>query len=194
MEYDKKNNIISQKEEQGAGDGRFRYTLKDYDLGQMGSLTLSDESGELIATIKTKSGVETPIESENKTQPNHIPKIGDKIRTKTAVYRVIKTGKAANNTVTLERPIKKTYRTFNVPSTIKSTDGKYTFKVTGISKNAFKKKTKLKKVVLGKNVKTIGANAFAGCKNLKTIKITSTSLTKKSVGKNAFKGIHKKRS
>ena len=192
VKYDKKNNIISRKEEQAAGDGRFRYTLKDYDLGQMGSLTLSDESGELIATIKTKSDVTTPIESENKTQPNHIPKIGDKIRTKTAVYRITKTGTAANNTVTLERPIKKTYRTFNVPSTIKSTDGKYTFKVTGISKNAFKKKTKLKKVVLGKNVKTIGANAFAGCKNLKTIRIASTSLTKKSVGKNVFKGIHKK--
>lgn len=30
------------------------------------------------------------------------------------------------------------------------------------------------------------------CKNLKTIRIASTSLTKKSVGKNAFKGIHKK--
>ena len=131
-------------------------------------------------------------ESENKTQPNHIPKTGDMIWTKTAVYRITKTGTAANNTVTLERPIKKTYRTFNVPSTIKSTDGKYTFKVTGISKNAFKKKTKLKKVVIGKNVKKIGANAFAGCKNLKTIRIASTSLTKKSVGKNAFKGIHKK--
>ena len=131
-------------------------------------------------------------ESENKTQPNHIPKTGDMIWTKTAVYRITKTGTAANNTVTLERPIKKTYRTFNVPSTIKSTDGKYTFKVTGISKNAFKKKTKLKKVVIGKNVKKIGANAFAGCKNLKTIRIASTSLTKKSIGKNAFKDIHKK--
>ena len=158
----------------------------------MGSLTLSDESGELIATIKTKSDVKTPIESDNKTQQNRIPKIGDKIRTKTAVYRVTKTGKAANNAVTLERPIKKTNRTFSVPSTIKSTDGKYTFKVTGISKNAFKKKTKLKKIVLGKKIKTIGANAFSGCKNFKTIKITSTSLTKKSVGKNAFKGIYKK--
>ena len=40
-------------------------------------------------------------------------------------------------------------------------------------------------------LKEIGANAFNGCKKLKTIKITSTKLTSKTVAKNAFKGLIK---
>lgn len=79
-----------------------------------------------------------------------------------------------------------------VPATIKSEDGKITFRVTEISKNAFKNHVKLKKVTIGKNVSKIGASAFSGCKKLKNIKITSTQLTKKSIGKNVFKGIDKK--
>ena len=65
-----------------------------------------------------------------------------------------------------------------------------TYKVTSIAKKAFKNNKKLKKVTIGANITTIGANAFAGCKNLKTVDIKSKKL--KSVGKNAFKGIHKK--
>ena len=79
-----------------------------------------------------------------------------------------------------------------MPAAIKSEDGKITFRVTEISKNAFKNHVKLKKVTIGKNVSRVGANAFSGCKKLKNIKITSTQLTKKSIGKNVFKGIDKK--
>lgn len=61
--------------------------------------------------------------------------------------------------------------------------------MTTVSKNAFKNNKKLKKVIIGKNVTKIEANAFSGCKNLKAITVKSTKL--KSVGKNAFKGIHK---
>lgn len=64
--------------------------------------------------------------------------------------------------------------------------------MTEISKNAFKNNVKLKKVTIGKNISKIGASAFSGCKKLKNIKITSTQLTKKSVGKHVFKGIDKK--
>lgn len=75
-----------------------------------------------------------------------------------------------------------------IPATV--TINGYTFKVTEISKNAFKGCTKLKKVTIGKNVKTIGASAFSGCKSLKTITIKSKVL--KKVGKAAFKGIYAK--
>ena len=44
--------------------------------------------------------------------------------------------------------------------------------------------------MIGKNVKTIGKNAFAKASKLKTIQIKSTAL--KKAGKNAFKGIHAK--
>ncbi|MCM1179692.1 MAG: leucine-rich repeat domain-containing protein [Clostridium sp.] len=67
--------------------------------------------------------------------------------------------------------------------------GGYTFKVTAINKNAFKKCTKLKNVTIGKNVTKIDSNAFYGAKKLNKITIKSTKL--KSVGKNALKGIKK---
>ena len=71
-------------------------------------------------------------------------------------------------------------------------DGKK-YKVVGIGDSAFKDNTKLKKVVIGANVKSIGQTAFLRCKNLKTVTIKSKKLTKNStVGKNAFKTIHKK--
>ncbi len=133
---------------------------------------------------------ETTKPSNSTTPQTKTPTPGTVIRTKNAIYRVTAVG-AKGNTAALVKPLKKTNRTFAVPATIKSEDGKFTFKVTAISKNAFKKNTKLKKVTIGKNVSKIGANAFSGCKKLKNIKITSTQLTKKSVGKNAFKGINK---
>ena len=49
---------------------------------------------------------------------------------------------------------------------------------------------KLKKVTIGANITSIGANAFSGCKSLKNVVVKSKSL--KKVGKNAFKGIQKK--
>ena len=49
-------------------------------------------------------------------------------------------------------------------------------------------------MAIGKNVKTIGKNAFKNCKNLKKITIKTSKLTKSSVKANAFKGIYKKAS
>lgn len=64
--------------------------------------------------------------------------------------------------------------------------------VTVIGKNAFSNCKKLRSVVIGKNVRSIKANAFRGCKSLKTITVKSKKLKASKVGKNAFKGIHKK--
>lgn len=94
--------------------------------------------------------------------------------------------------------------------------GNETYKIIAIADNAFKNNKKVTKVVLGKNVKSIGKNAFKGCTKLKTVEVKSTTLnkiganafdsckkltkitlkttklTKKSIGKNALKGTHKK--
>jgi len=77
-----------------------------------------------------------------------------------------------------------------IPATIKS--GKKTYKVTAIAAGALKNNKTVKSVKIGKNVKTIGKSAFAGCKNLKNITIQTTSLTKKTVGADAFKNISAK--
>ena len=63
--------------------------------------------------------------------------------------------------------------------------------VTSIGSNAFKGCSSLTSVTLPGKATKIGANAFNGCKKLKTIKITSTKLTSKTVAKNAFKGLTK---
>ena len=130
----------------------------------------------------------TPNPTPNPTPASDVPAKGATIKYKNATYKVTKSA-AKGGTVTLvKRNNKKT--AFTVPATVKSANGKYTFKVTAIANKAFKGDKKLKKVVIGKNVQTIGKSAFEKATNLKSITIKSTSL--KKVGKKAFKGIHAK--
>lgn len=110
-------------------------------------------------------------------------------------YRILTIGKSAGKdgtigTVAYVSPIKTTVTTATIPA--KVTIEQQTFKVTTIGTSAFSGNKKLKKVVIGKNVKKINANAFKGCKNLKNITIQTTGLTKSSIGKHAFKSIHAK--
>lgn len=93
-----------------------------------------------------------------------------------------------NRTVTCEGRFLSNKKKLTIPNTIKLY-GK-TYKVTGIAKQAFKDDDLLTQITIGKNVSTIGKEAFKNCKKLKTITIKSTKL--KSVGKNALKNIHKK--
>jgi hypothetical protein len=72
----------------------------------------------------------------------------------------------------------------------KVTIGGKSFSITAIGSNAFANCKKLQSVVIHKNVKSIGKKAFYGCKNLKLVKVQGGKKT--SIGKNAFKGIHKK--
>ena len=51
---------------------------------------------------------------------------------------------------------------------------------------------KLTTVTIGKNIKSIGKNAFYGCGKLKKITIKTTKLTAGAVGAGAFKGINQK--
>lgn len=101
-------------------------------------------------------------------------------------YKVTKPA-MRNGTVELSK-VDKTKSNVAIPGTI-TVDG-VTYKVISISKDAFKGHKKLKKLIIGKNVTKINANAFNGCKNLKTITVKSTQI--KTVGKNAFKGINAK--
>ena len=90
----------------------------------------------------------------------------------------------ADGTAVYVAPSKKTAASVTIPATV-TVDGK-TYKVTSIEKNAFKGCKKLKKVTIGKNIKSIGAKAFYGCKALKTVNVKSSVL--KKIGKNALKG------
>lgn len=112
-----------------------------------------------------------------------IPASGVKVTSANDSYKATKT---SVSTKTLEYTGTDSNKSsITVPNTV-TIDG-VTYKVTSIAKNAFKNNKKLKKIVIGSNIKTIDANAFSGCKNLKSITIKSKNV--KTIGKNAFKGI-----
>lgn len=97
-------------------------------------------------------------------------------------YRYKVTGK---DTVSFVGITSKSAKSVTIPATVSY--HKTTYKITAVANKALKGKAKLTTVKIGKNVKTIGAEAFRNCKKLKKITISSTGL--KKVGKNAFKGI-----
>ena len=73
--------------------------------------------------------------------------------------------------------------TVSIPATI-TVNGRE-LKITAIADKAFQKDKKLTTVTIGKNVKTIGRNAFAGCAKLKIVKGGAAVITIKD---SAFSG------
>ena len=130
----------------------------------------------------------TPVTSDNNAgTAKQTLKPGTKIvdkKTK-AAYKVM-----ADNTVQYTKVTSKKAKTVKVPSTITVNGVKC--QVTSIAPKAMKGNRKLKKVIIPSSIRTIGTQAFAGCKNLKNITIQTPYLTKKSVGAKAFKGISNK--
>ena len=126
--------------------------------------------------------------SQKPEQDIKVPAKGTKLTAKGASYQV--TSAAEKNPTVVYKGSKKQKASVTIPDTV--TIDKVTYKVTSIAANAFKNNKKLKKVVIGKNVTKIGKKAFYGCSKLKKITVKTTKLTKKNVGSQAFKGIHKK--
>ena len=92
--------------------------------------------------------------------------------------------------VRFDKVAQKSVTTLTIPATVKI--GNKTYKVTAIKANALKGNKKIKKLVIGKNVKKIGKKAFYGCSNLKKITIKTTKLTTKNVGAKAFAKLNSK--
>ena len=126
--------------------------------------------------------------SQQPGQDIKVPAKGTKLTAKGASYQV--TSAAEKNPTVVYKGSKKQKASVTIPDTV--TIDKVTYKVSSIAANAFKNNKKLKKVVIGKNVTKIGKKAFYGCSKLKKITVKTTKLTKKNVGSQAFKGIHKK--
>ena len=97
-----------------------------------------------------------------------------------ASYKVTSSD-ASNATVEYAAPTNVNGEEITVPDTI--TVNGVTYQVTSIAKNAFKNNKKIKKIILGNNIKTIGDNAFSGCVNLKTVKLGKNVTT---IGNKAF--------
>ena len=123
------------------------------------------------------------------------------------VYKV-----KSDNTLTLLKVKKKSITTIKIPAKVTISGSAYP--VTGVSKKACYKLSKLKSASIGNNVTVIGNQAFMGCKKLKTVtmgkkvteigskcfcndkslkKIVINSRKLKKVGKNCMKGTPSKR-
>ncbi|SDB24079.1 leucine-rich repeat protein [Butyrivibrio sp. INlla16] len=140
----------------------------------------TEETGKAEKTEKAKK-VEDPAPAAHA--------VGEAVENGGASYTIssVDEGKEA---VTYAKPDSNKVTSATIPDTITIDNKEY--KVTEIAANAFKNNKKLKKITIGKNINKIGANAFFGCKNLKNIKFKTVLLTKKTVGKNAFKGVNAK--
>lgn len=86
------------------------------------------------------------------------------------------------STATVTGPVKKDITKSTIPATVKDPFGK-SYQVTAIESLAFSKCTKLTKLSIGKNVKTIGKKAFFGCTALNTLSGGQTLVT---IGESAF--------
>lgn len=104
-----------------------------------------------------------------------------------AKYTITDTTK---KTVEYTAPTSKNPKTVTIPDSIKINDTVYT--VTSIAAKVFKGNKTLTNVTIGKNVKTIGKQAFYKCQKLKKVTVKTTRLTAKTVGAKAFQGIAKK--
>ena len=133
--------------------------------------------------VKDEPKNDTPKVEDKKDEFN-APKVGSVIKDKQYKYTVKKavTKKGEIGEVELAGFKKKEAKTIKVADKV-VIDGN-TYKVTSIAKNAFKGSKKVTKVVIGKNVATIGAGAFANIAKLKKVTINSEKLTK--IGTKAF--------
>lgn len=95
------------------------------------------------------------------------------------IYMV--TGVTEDSTQVMLADADVTSTSYTIPSNIKFKGEEY--EVVSIGQYAFKNCKSLKKVTIGKNIKTIGDGAFYGCKNLKSIKLP---INLESIGNKVF--------
>ena len=140
----------------------------------------TDGNTQTPANGGTDGNTQTPSKDSMQSYVRKTFTIGKKLTYKvTACSKKVKTVTVIGS--------KKQLKSITIPATV--TYRKMKFKVTEISKNAFKKQKKLTKVTIGNNVTKIGANAFYGDKKLSKVTIKGKNL--KKIGKNAFKKIKK---
>lgn len=121
------------------------------------------------------------------------PKAGTKVSDKNYNYVVTKAGTTDGKTageVAVAGAKKKTAKKATVKTSVTIDGVKYN--ITSIKAKAFYANKKLTKVTIGKNVKKIGAKAFAKCTSLKSVIVKSNKL--RTIGKQAFAGDKKLRS
>ncbi|MEY8426568.1 NPCBM/NEW2 domain-containing protein [Lachnospiraceae bacterium 46-15] len=131
----------------------------------------------------SQAEIDTAIRNLQAAQAALVKKIPDKgtiLPAQGGRYQVVD---PKRKTARLVEVINKKAPKLNVPATVKLNG--MVFTVTEIGDKVMKGNTKLKKVVLGKNVTSIGKQAFMGCKNLKSVQLKGKA--PKTIKTGAFK-------
>lgn len=134
---------------------------------------------EILGETKKPKETEKPKAKKSKAA---LPKKGKVIAAGSLKYIVTKSAKK-NGKVSVYGARKKKASKIVIPNKVKLKG--YSFKVTGIHKNAFKNMKRLTDVTIGGNVTAIGNNAFQNCKKMQFVVIPKR-VTK--IGGKAFAG------
>ena len=175
--------LVPEKDDDSGNGGN--ENKEDDDSGNGGNENKDDDDSGNGGNVNKEEG-ESGSGGNDSTQ-NEGPKTFKDKKSK-AYYKILKQGKKTG-TVAYQKPYSTAKGKITIPATVKKNG--ITYKVTGISANAFKNNKKITHIVIGKNVQTIDSKAFYNCKKLKTITINTTKLTSAKVNKKAFKGIKK---
>ncbi len=133
------------------------------------------------------SGAEKPPQTPGSSQTignsetPTVPDIGKTLTNGTGKYIVTTKGKA----VSYAGPVQKKADSVTIPATVTIDGIKYN--VTAVANKALRKNTYVKKVIIGKNVTSIGTSAFSGCTRLKKVTFQNGSALK-TIGSSSFDG------
>jgi hypothetical protein len=138
---------------------------KDPDPGNQGSAILPPADNGSSNDAVSDTG-QTSDDIPDTTAP--VSK-GDRFKSGKLIYKVTSVS-ASGGSVTVLKTCRKTYKSVTIPSAVRYKNGRY--KVKAISKNAFRKNKKLRRItVKGKAIKTTGKNAFRGIKRNTVVRV-----------------------
>ncbi|MBR6223697.1 MAG: leucine-rich repeat protein [Lachnospiraceae bacterium] len=131
--------------------------------------------------------VEPPADKPQDTTPVETPEVkkaGTILSVAEAKVQLVVTSKTGEEPkATFKKSTDAKAKKIIVPKTVTYDGVKY--KVTEVSKNAFKGNKTIETVELSENIETVGENAFYGCTSLKNLILPAKV---KKIGKNALKG------
>lgn len=132
--------------------------------------------------------VQKPVKVTKKTKKKtKVYKKGYKFKDASFKYEIRKAGtRKKTGEVKIIGLSKKKLSKVVIKRTVKFKKIKYN--ITEINQKAFNKLKKLKRITIGKNVKLIGAYAFADCSNLE--RVTFKTVVIKKIGKDAFANLN----
>lgn len=145
------------------------------------------EKNEEVKAEETAPVEKTTTVVKKTKKKTKVYKAGYKFKDATFVYEIRKVGTRKKiGEVKIIGLSKKKLSKVVIKKTVKFKKIKYN--ITEINQKAFNKLKKLKRITVGKNVKLIGAYAFADCSNLE--RVTFKTVVIKKIGKDAFANLN----